>query len=87
MATDASERVLWRSTRGVEPCAVQAARTALNGREVATCSNVTRLVPTQLRRQVSLGVRRLSKQKFFANKYGSVHNISRGKSIQGVQRC
>jgi hypothetical protein len=57
MATDASERVLWRSTRGVEPCAVQAARTVLNGGDEETCSNVTRLVPTQLRQQVSASVR------------------------------
>ena len=32
-------------------------------------------------------VRRLSKQEFSANTYGGVHILSRGKSIQGVQRC
>jgi hypothetical protein len=57
MDTDASELLLWRSTRGVEPCAVKAARTVLNGGDEATCSNVTRLVPTQLRQRLTPGVR------------------------------
>jgi hypothetical protein len=56
METDASERVLWRSPRGVAPGAVKAARTVLNGGDEATCSNGTRLVPTQLRQQVSASV-------------------------------
>ena len=33
--------------QGVEPCAVKAARTVLNGGDEETCGNVTRLVPTQ----------------------------------------
>ena len=58
METDASELLLWRSTIGVEPCAVKAASTVLNGGDEETCSNVTRLVPTQLQQQVSASVRR-----------------------------
>ena len=37
----------WRSTTGVEPDAVKAARPVLNGGDEETCGNVTRLVPTQ----------------------------------------
>ena len=37
----------WRRTAGVEPCAVKAARTVLNGGREETCSNATRLAPTQ----------------------------------------
>ena len=39
--------VPWRSTTGVEPEAVPAARPVLNGGDEETCGNVTRLVPTQ----------------------------------------
>jgi hypothetical protein len=63
METDASELLLWRSTTGAEPCAVKAASTVLNGGDEETCGNVTRLVPTQLRRQVSLGVAMTSNVK------------------------
>jgi hypothetical protein len=56
METDASELLLWRSTTGAEPCAVKAASTVLNGGDEETCGNVTRLVPTQLRQQVSASV-------------------------------
>jgi hypothetical protein len=38
----------WRSTTGGEPWAVHVARTVLNGGDGETCSNGTRLVPTQL---------------------------------------
>ena len=44
----------WRSTTGVEPDAVKAARPVLNGGDEETCGNVTRLVPTQLGFQVRL---------------------------------
>ena len=37
METDASELVLGRSTRGVEPCEVKASRTVLNGGGEETC--------------------------------------------------
>ena len=40
--------VPWRSTTGVEPDAVKAASSVLNGGDEETCGNVTRLVPTQL---------------------------------------
>ena len=69
---------------------MQAARPVLNGGDEETGLLRPRLVATQLRRsrfhrRLTPGVRRLSKQKVSANKYGSVHMISRGKSIQGVQ--
>jgi hypothetical protein len=57
METDASELLLWRSTTGAEPCAVKAASTVLNGGDEETCGNVTRLVPTQLRQQLTGSVR------------------------------
>jgi hypothetical protein len=67
METDASELLLWRSTTGAEPCAVKAASTVLNGGDEETCSNVTRLVPTQLqarlRRSVRLPEADISKQQ------------------------
>jgi hypothetical protein len=40
----------WRRTAGVEPCAVKASSTVLNGRDEETYRKATRLVPTQLRR-------------------------------------
>src|SRR5437899_2184230 len=49
----------WRLTKGAAPCAVQAARTVLNGGDEETYRKATRLVPTQpgFRRQVKRGVR------------------------------
>ena len=37
----------WRWTKGAAPCAVQAARTVLNGGDEETYRKATRLVPTQ----------------------------------------
>ena len=48
METNASGSLLWRLTKGVEPCAVKAARTVLNGGDEETYRKATRLVPTQL---------------------------------------
>ena len=58
MATDAAWSGLWRWTKGVEPGAVKAARTVLNGGREETGSNVTRLAPTQPRswRRLTRGV-------------------------------
>ena len=49
----------WRWTKGAAPCAVQAARTVLNGGDEETYRKATRLVPTQPRFQPRLtrGVR------------------------------
>ena len=49
METDASWSWLWRVTQGVEPCAVKAASTVLNGGDEETYPQATRLVPTQPR--------------------------------------
>jgi hypothetical protein len=49
----------WRGTKGVEPCAVQAARTVLNGGDEDTYRKATRLVPTQLQQRLKPGVRQL----------------------------
>jgi hypothetical protein len=50
MRRDASWRWPWSRTEGVEPDAVKAARTVLNGGDEETCGNATRLVPIQLPR-------------------------------------
>ena len=58
--TSSLERGHWKSTRqGNSLVAYSTARTVLNGGDEETCSNVTRLVPTQLRQQVSASVRAL----------------------------
>jgi hypothetical protein len=47
----------WRSTKGAEPDTVQAVSPVLNGGREETYSKATRLAPTQLRQQVSAGIR------------------------------
>ena len=51
--------------QGVEPCAVKAASTVLNGGDEETCGNVTRLVPTQpgFRPRLTPGVRRYRRNR------------------------
>ena len=44
----------WRTIKGAEPDAVKAARPVLNGGDEETCSNATRLAPTQLQRRLKL---------------------------------
>ena len=53
----------WRATEGAEPYTMKVVRAVLNGGREETCSNVTRLAPTQLprsgfRARLKPGVRR-----------------------------